>query len=127
MDNSGKSALGLDTNVAAGLAWLWLCGIGLIMSIIILVTDKTNKFARFHAFQSLLAMGAAVVAYIVAAVIIGVAAASGSGMLAMLGSLIWFVLILAILGVWIFGAIQAFTGKMFKYPIIGDMADKWSN
>ena len=57
MENpSGKSALGLDPNVAAGLAYLPICGINLIMSIIILVTDKTNKLARFHAFQSLLLM-----------------------------------------------------------------------
>jgi len=127
MENSGKSALGLDVNVAAGLAWIWLCGIGLVMSIIIIATDKTNKLARFHAFQSLLAMGVAIIAYIVAAVIIGVAAASGSGALTMLGTLVWFVVILGILGAWIFGAIQAFGGKMFKYPVIGNMADNWSN
>ena len=30
---------------------LWLCAIGLIMSIIILVTDKTNKFAGFMHFN----------------------------------------------------------------------------
>jgi uncharacterized membrane protein len=65
MDNSGKSALGLDPNVAAGLAYLPICAVNLIMSIIILVTDKTNKLARFHAMQSLLLMGAAIVGYIV--------------------------------------------------------------
>ena len=127
MENPGKSALGLDPNVAAGLAWIWPCGVGLIMSIIILVTDKTNKLPRFHAFQSLLAMGGAVVLYLIAAVIVGVAAASESGMLTMLGSLIWFAVILGIFGGMIFGCIQAFMGKPFKLPIIGNLADNWSN
>ena len=44
MENSGKSALGLDANVAAGLAYIPVCGINLIMSIIILVTDKTEDY-----------------------------------------------------------------------------------
>lgn len=41
MDNSGKSALGLDANVAAGLAYLPICLVNLVMSIIIIATDKT--------------------------------------------------------------------------------------
>ena len=49
----GKSALGLDANVVAGLCYVPLCYLNLILSIITLVTDKTNKLARFHAFQSL--------------------------------------------------------------------------
>ena len=127
MENSGKSALGLDANVAAGLAYLPVCGINLIMSIIILVTDKTNKLARFHAFQSLLLLGAGIVLYIVAALVIGVAAAANSSILIMLGSALWFVVIIAIIGAMIFACIKAFMGQMFKLPVLGDMADKWSN
>ncbi len=62
--SDGKSALGLDPNVAAGLAYIPVCAVNLIMSIIIIATDKTNKLARFHAFQSLLLLGAAIVGYI---------------------------------------------------------------
>src|SRR3954464_11491483 len=51
----GKSALGLDANVVAGLCYVGnlVCYLGLILSIVTIVTDKTNKLARFHAFQSL--------------------------------------------------------------------------
>src|SRR5215831_9271711 len=52
---SGKSALGLDPNIVAGLCYVanLVCYLGLILSIITVVTDKTNKLARFHAFQSI--------------------------------------------------------------------------
>ncbi|MEO7539406.1 MAG: hypothetical protein ABIV21_05225 [Pyrinomonadaceae bacterium] len=127
MENSGKSALGLDANVAAGLAYLPVCGINLIMSIIIIATDKTNKLARFHAFQSLLLLGTGIILYIIAAMVIGVAAAANSSILVMLGSLLWFVVIIGMLGAIIFACIKAFMGQMFKLPVLGDMADKWSN
>ena len=127
MENSGKSALGLDANVAAGLAYLPVCGINIIMSIIILVTDKTNKLARFHAFQSLMLLGAGIVLYIVAALIFGVAAAANSGALTILGSLIWFAVVIGLLIAVVICCIKAFMGQIFKLPVIGDMADNWSN
>ena len=60
MENSGKSALGLDANVAAGLCYVanFVCYLGIVMAIIVLVTDKVNKLARFHAAQSLLLIAA---------------------------------------------------------------------
>ena len=127
MENSGKSALGLDANVAAGLAYIPICAVGLIMSIIILVTDKTNKLARFHAFQSLLLMGTSIVLYLVVGFIVGIAAAADSGLLALLGTLLYFVVLIGILGAIIFSCIKAFMGQIFKLPVIGNMADNWSN
>lgn len=127
MDNSGKSALGLDANVAAGLAYIPFCLIGIIMSIIIIATDKTNKLARFHAFQSLLLLGVAIVLYIGAIVIFGVAAAANSTILSLFATLIWFAVLIGILIAVIICCIQAFMGKQFKLPIIGNMADNWSN
>lgn len=128
MENpAGKSALGLDPNVAAGLAYIPICAVGLIMSIIILVTDKTNKLARFHAFQSLLLMALSIVLYIAATVVVGIGAAADSGAIALLGSLLYFFVVLGILGAVIFCCIKAFMGQVFKLPVIGDMADKWSN
>jgi uncharacterized membrane protein len=127
MENSGKSALGLDANVAAGLAYIPVCAIGLIMSIIILVTDKTNKLARFHAFQSLLLLGVSIVLYIIVGLIVGVAAAADSGIMALLGSLLYFAVLIGILAALIFSCIKAFMGQIFKLPVIGNMADNWSN
>lgn len=127
MENPGKSALGLDPNVAAGLAYIPVCAIGLIMSIIILVTDKTNKLARFHAFQSLLLMALWIVSYIIVAVVVGVAAAANSGLLTMVASLLWFVVIIGFLIMLIIACIKAFMGQIFKIPVIGNLADNWSN
>ena len=127
MENSGKSALGLEPNVAAGLAYLPICGVNLIMSIIIIVTDKTNKFARFAAFQSLLLLGVVIVGYVLATVITIAGAASESTIVSLVGMLIWLVLIIGPLLASLIACIMAFTGKQLKLPIIGNMADNWSN
>ena len=127
MENSGKSALGLDANVAAGLAYIPICAVGIIMSIIIIVTDKTNKLARFHAFQSLLLMATSIVLYIIVGLIVGVAAAANSGAMALLGTLLYIVVLIGILGAIILCCVKAFMGQVFKLPIIGGLADNWSN
>ena len=125
--SGGKSALGLDANVAALLAYIPFCFIGLIMSILIIVQDKTNKLARFHAFQSLLLHAVGIVLYVLVMVIYGAAAAANSGALAMLGLLLWLVVLLGLLIAIVFCCIKAFQGQIFKLPVIGNMADGWSN
>lgn len=128
-NTSGKTALGLDNNVGALICYLGnlICALGLIYSIIVLVTDKTNKLPRFHAMQSILLSVVGFVAAIVINIIVGVAAAAESGALAILGSLIYLVFALVMLGAVIFAAIKAFQGQIFKLPIIGNLADNWSN
>lgn|SRR5437870_13492755 len=129
--SDGKSALGLDPNVAAGLCYLPLCAISLIMSIIVLVTDKTNKLPRFHAMQSLLLHGVAVVGWIVCIIIIFaitmMAAAMNMPSLSFLAVLVWAVFLLGLLAAIVISCIKAFMGQMFKLPLIGNMADSWSN
>ena len=127
MDNSGKSALGLDANVAAGLAYLPICAVNLIMSIIIIATDKTNKLARFHAFQSLLLLGACIVLGVILGIFGAIVAVAQSTILALLLLLVEVVVVIAILAAVIFCMVKAFGGQVFKLPVIGDMADKWSN
>ena len=127
MENPGKSALGLDANVAAGLAYLPVCGVNLIMSIIILVTDKTNKLARFSAFQSLLLIGVLIVGYVIGFLIMGMGVGMNSGLFGMLGWLISMAAFLVFIICTIIGCIKAFMGQIFKLPVIGNMADNWSN
>ncbi|HEY0050331.1 MAG TPA: DUF4870 domain-containing protein [Pyrinomonadaceae bacterium] len=126
---NGKTALGLDANVGALICYLGnlVCALGLIYSIIVLVTDKTNKLPRFHAMQSILLSVVGIIAAVVINIIVGIAVAANSGILATLGSLIYLVFALAMLAAVIFAAIKAFQGQIFKLPIIGDLADKWSN
>ena len=126
---AGKTALGLDNNVGALLCYLGnlICALGLIYSIIVIVTDKTNKLPRFHAFQSILLSVVGIVVGIVLNILAGVAAASNSAAIGLLVGLIGLVFGLGILIAVIFTAVKAFQGQIFKLPVIGDMADKWSN
>lgn len=125
--SGGKSALGLDANVAALLAYIPICLVGLIMSIIIIATDKTNKLARFHAFQSILLHVLGIVLYVGVIIISGAAAAANSSILALFGFLLWIVVLLGLLVAVIFCCIKAFQGQIFKLPILGNLADNWSN
>ncbi len=124
--SGGKTALGLDLNVGALLTNLPVCGINLIYSIIVLVTDKTNKIVRFHAMQSLLLI-AMMIVFIFGVVIISVVLAFISSTLSMLFSLLTWVVVLAFIGLAILLCIKAYSLQMFKLPVIGDLADKWSN
>lgn len=133
MQEQGKSAFGLDPNVAAGLAYIPVCLCHLVVSIAILATDKVNKLARFHAIQSLLLSGTVLAAYIACLVLVFVimiaAGALNSGGLMILAFLPYIVLMLiglaALIGL-IISCIKAFQGEIFRLPIIGNLADKWS-
>ena len=130
MDNTGgKTALGLDQNVGALLCYVGnlVCALGLIYSIIVIVTDKTNKLPRFHAFQSVLLSAAGVVLAIVVNILAGIAVAANSGLLATVLGLLAFVVYIGLFVAVIFTAVKAFQGQIFKLPVIGGMADNWSN
>ncbi|MBA4124887.1 MAG: DUF4870 domain-containing protein [Acidobacteria bacterium] len=123
---NGKTALGLDNNVGALVCYLNIClPIGLIYSIIVLVTDKTNKLPRFHAFQSLLLTGALLIIGIVFGIVMGIFTVATKSPI--LGFGFNGIFSLVVIGLSIFMAIKAYQGDLFKLPVIGDMADKWSN
>jgi|tagenome__1003787_1003787.scaffolds.fasta_scaffold19327461_2 uncharacterized membrane protein len=128
MDNSGKTALGLDPKVGSLVCYLNICiPAGVIYSIIVLITDKTNKLTRFHAVQSLLWSAASVVVIVVFEIFITVVAvATQSAMVSLLALLIW-VIALGFLGLGIFAGVKGNGGEVYKLPVVGDMADKWSN
>jgi uncharacterized membrane protein len=132
--DTGKSALGLDGNVAAALGY----PIGII-AIISLIMEKENRFVKFHALQSILLhvlfVILAIAVWILTIVLmIGAAAASAAssaggaagGIVGLLFSLIWLVVVIAYIGGLIFAAVKAYGGNMFKLPIIGNMAEKWT-
>ena len=130
--SGGKTALGLDNNVGALICYVgnFVCALGLIYSIIVLVTDKTNKLPRFHAMQSILLTVVSAVIGIPAYVIAIGLALSGSSMLAIVATLLWLVIGLLGLALFVFmvlSAIKAFNGEIYKIPVLGDLADKYSN
>lgn len=130
--SGGKTALGLDANIGAlacYVANLVPCCVplGLVYSIIVIVQDKTNKLARFHAFQSILLSAVAIVVGLIFSMIFGTAMLTDSRAVFGIGGLLYTVAALAMLAAIIYCAVKAFQGQIFKLPVIGDLADKWSN
>lgn len=116
------SSTGLDSNVAGGLAYI----LGPITGIIFLVLEKEDRFVRFHAAQSvtvsvafiLLGIGLSILGTILQMVpvigpIVGV-------LLFFLSLLIWFGGFI----LWVVLLIQAFTGKEWEVPFLGEQARK---
>jgi uncharacterized membrane protein len=123
-----KSAIGLDGNVTALIGYI----IGIIALVEIFI-EKDNRFARFHAIQAVLFHVAMWVLFFVvwiAVVIIGIVFSMISNTL---GSIVWalsglifLVWFLALIGGIIMGALKSYQGNMFKFPIIGNLAEKWT-
>jgi uncharacterized membrane protein len=128
-DVNAKTALGLDANLGAAIGY----PIGLL-AIIIFVMEKENRFARFHALQSILYHVAWVVIFIgvgiVLAIVIAVLGLISSALATILGGLLSLVFLLAGL-VWFVGtlflAYKAYGGASMKLPIVGGMTDKILN
>lgn len=122
----GPSSIGMDPKIAAGLGYLVF-----IIGIIFYFIEKQNRFVKFHALQAtFLHVGVGVVELILCIpyFILAVAAgASGSGVLS--GLTLLFGCVMGLLGIawfvgWLVVMIQAFQGKYFKFPLIGDWADR---
>jgi uncharacterized membrane protein len=131
--SSDKSALGLDANVVAGLCYVGnlVCALGLILSIITVATDKTNKLARFHAFQSIflsvLGFVLGILYWILAVVGLVLDNALGFPLFSLVFVLVIVLLWLALVVGIIFAAVKAFQGQIFKLPVVGKFADQYSN
>lgn len=131
--SGGKTALGLDANVGALLCYLAniVCYLGVVYSIIVLVTDKTNRLTRFHAVQSLLLLAAGLVIgiplYVVMFVGVFVDAAIGLPLVSGLVGLILAVFGIALFVFTIIAAIKGYNGEFYRIPVIGGFAEKWSN
>jgi uncharacterized membrane protein len=125
----------LDSNVAAMLCYLPVAGINLIASIAFLATEpKDNKLVRFHAIQALFLLGSVIVlgsCLGVCAGLLPVVAASVDDDLALAGSIgtIVFSLLFAFgaLGTYALCMYQAHQSKIFRIPVIGQIADRMSD
>ena len=116
-----KSAIGLEANLASALGY----PIGLI-ALIQLFIEKGNRFARFHALQSLLLHVVWVVIFIAFGVVFFILTLISS-YLGILGGLVFLVLLLAYIGSLLFCAFKAYQGQTFMMPAIGNMAANFAN
>ncbi len=107
MENTKKTALGIDENIEAALSYF----LGFITGILFLLLEKDSKFVRFHAMQSTIVT---LLLFVIVTVL---------GMIPLLWlifPLIW----MAELVLWLFLMYKAYQGELFKLPTIGDIAAK---
>jgi len=103
-----KTSLGLDENLEGLLCYI----LGWITGLVFLIAEKNSKFVKFHAAQSLITfLGLGIVTMVLFFIpIIGWTLMSVVSLLALI--------------LWIFLMIQAYQGKKFKLPVVGDIAEK---
>lgn len=106
-----KTASGLDENVAGALCY----ALGWVTGAAFLLAEPTNRFVRFHAWQSVLVFGALSIVCI------------------LLQSLLWLGMLIVVFFVipasavlWLILMFKAYQGQRFKLPIAGDMAEQQS-
>jgi len=110
-------AQGMSDNIAGMLAYF------IIPAIIFLMMEpyNRNRFIRFHSFQSLFFAVAWTVLWIALSIFAHIP------FLGWLSILIWPLVGLAGFIVWIVLLLKANQGKVYKLPVIGDMAEKQAN
>ena len=116
------AAGGLQPNVAGALAYL----AGLITGVVFLVIDpfKTDRFVRFHAFQSIFLNVAWIAFWIAWMIVVGILTFITHGLLLFILSPIGLLIGVGFLCLWIYLMYSAYQGKMVQLPIIGPLAAK---
>jgi uncharacterized membrane protein len=106
-----KTASGLEENLAGALAY----GLGWITGAFFLVTEPSNRFVRFHAFQSVIVFGGLSVAWFVAMSIPPIGWFLAFVVIPVLSAFLWLLLMF-----------KAYQGERFKVPLAGEMAEQRS-
>lgn len=133
----GPTSMGMESHIAAGLSYFF----SPILPLVFFLIEKSNRFVKFHAAQSMI-LGVGVFVWfivvgIVLPIVLGVAggtadqATGGTGLIAGGTSLLSCGLIcvswvgyLGFLALFIWGLISGFTGKYTKLPIVGNFAER---
>jgi uncharacterized membrane protein len=113
--NNPNTALNMPQNTAAGLSYIFFAGI------IVFLIEKQNRLVRFHAMQGFILFLIASVFSIIdksinQALYYNSAFTCVSGLVG-----------LAFIVIWVICLVNAFQGKYFKLPVIGDYAEKFAN
>ena len=95
----------LEPRLAAVLAYM----LGVITAIILLKTERKDRFVRFHAIQSMLFSSAVLVVLLA---LVGAGFALGALLLAVAAWAVWAILML-----------RAARGELFQLPLIGRWAE----
>jgi len=124
-----QTATASDSNLMGAVAYIfgWLSGL------IVYLIKPEDKFARFHALQSIFLSVAAFVVMIVVGVVLGVILAVITIVTAGIGGLLSILLIPVMLLFWLviilvhlFCAWKAYSGEKFMLPVLGGFAEKYA-
>lgn len=106
-----KTSTGLEDNIAGLLCYI----VGWVSGLIFLLIETENRFVRFHAIQSVIVFGSLNIILLV----FGWIPVFGVIVSALFGGLA-FVL-------WVVLMYKAYQGMMYKIPVAGELAEKWSS
>jgi uncharacterized membrane protein len=104
----GQSSTGMEENVAGLVTYV----LGLVTGIIFLIVEKKSRFVRFHAMQSILISAGLILLNLIL------------GIIPVIGWLVSLILGPVSFVLWLFLMYQAFKGKWYKLPYLGDIAEK---
>jgi uncharacterized membrane protein len=120
-DANSPSSTGLRPELAATMAYL----AGPFSGVLILATERTSRFVRFHAWQALFALGvlgAAAVAFLMLAFALLIVSPTAFWAMLWLSALTgaaWVV-------VWALCLLHAYKGQRWKLPVAGDYAERYT-
>lgn len=106
---SSINPAGLDKNIAGLLCYALFFITGILF--LLLEPYNRNPFIRFHARQSIFF---SITVFVVSAIL---------GAIPFVGWLLWPPVELAFLVLWVVLMVQAYQGKKWKLPVIGDLAE----
>ncbi|HLW80103.1 MAG TPA: zinc-ribbon domain-containing protein [Terriglobia bacterium] len=126
---AGAGTAGMTSNTSAMLTYIPF--IGWIIGIVFAVTEpyKSDRFVRFHAFQSIffaiacfvVSFALAIVSMVFTAIFLTSNFSAGFSMFGLLAGIFW-IIRLAMLGGWLFLMFKAYNNERFMLPVIGPMA-----
>lgn len=127
MVDEKKSAGGMsdDSKLFGALAYL----VGILSGILVFLLKKDDKYAKFHAMQSIL-LGVAVFVIFVALTIVGVVVGFVpviGWVIGLLLGLLYLVVWLGLFILWLLLMWKAYNGEKWKLPVIGEHAEKMSS
>jgi uncharacterized membrane protein len=99
---------GLDPKFAAALAYVG----GLLTGVLFLILEKENRYVRFHAMQSTVVFFAVLLLHLLL------------NSTPIFGGLLSWLFVAAVIVLWVVLIINAFQGKQYKLPYIGDWAEE---
>ena len=124
----GQASIGMDANLASMICYLTMicCGLGIVISLVFFLIEKTSRLLRFHAMQALLYGGVWIVLGIVfriLSMVADIALGDSLGVFVFFGWLAVRLLVaLVLLAFLILAAIKAYQGQYYKLPILGNIA-----